>query len=171
MLEGRPPRCDATLLRPAEHLFDVPLTTEGGDDPLGRPTVLIRAEDAASQPGLLQALPTLSVDVPAQRRSLLGTTDLDDHEARQMFTPQGLLDAVFEALAVNSPGRDEPLQLRELCRRLAECRRDAALLAFEQLLALNDHQGPIELSHRRSQARCADLRAVSGELLHPAALR
>jgi hypothetical protein len=102
--------------------------------------VLIRAEDAASQPGLLQALATLSVDVPAQRRGLIGTTDLDDHEARQVFAPQGLLDAVLEALAVNPPGHDEPLQLRELARRLVECRRDAALLAFKQLLALNDHQ-------------------------------
>src|SRR5690349_6799550 len=131
MLEGRPPRCDATLLSPAEQLFGVPLAPEGGDDPLGRPTVLIRAEDAASQPGLLQVLATLSVDVPAQRRGFLGTTDLDDHEARQVFAPQGLLDSVFEALAVNPPGHDEPLQLRELSRRLAECCRDAALLALE----------------------------------------
>src|ERR1043165_1060409 len=168
MLERRPPRRDAALFRSTEQLLGIPLAPEGGDDPLGCPTVLIRAEDAASQPSLLQVLATLSVDMPAQRRGFLGTTDLDDHEARQVFAPESLLDAVFEALAVTPPGRGESLPLRELARRLAECRRDAALLALEQLLALNDHQRPIEFAHRSAQSRCADLRELPGELLHPA---
>ena len=78
----RSPRHHATLLRPAEQFFDVPLTAERLHDPTSAPQAMIRAQHPPPKSGLLHLAAQRSVHMPAQCRLLVVTADLGYHESR-----------------------------------------------------------------------------------------
>src|SRR5450755_4540188 len=87
----------ATLLRPAEQFFDVPLTAERLHDPASAPQVMIRAQHSPPQSGLLHLVAQRRIDMPAQCRLLVVAADLGHHKSRQMFAGQRLSYPLLQA--------------------------------------------------------------------------
>src|SRR5712692_4813831 len=107
----RSPGHHATLLRPAEQFFDVPLTAERLHDPASAPQVMIRAQHPPPQSGLLHLVAQRRIDMPAQCRLLVVAADLGYHESRQMFASQRLFDPLLQAAARDSFRSYKSIQL------------------------------------------------------------
>src|ERR1700677_762470 len=89
----------ASLLRPAEQFFDVPLTAERLHDSASAPGVMIRAQHPPSEPGLLQMAAPCRIHVPAQGRLFVVAADLGYYESRQMFAGQCLSYPLLQTAA------------------------------------------------------------------------
>jgi len=91
-------------------------------------------------------------------------------QAGQVFPGQRLLDPHFQLAAGQAALVGERLQLGQLHLALAQRDGDAALLALEQLQALDDHQRAVQLPDLGSQSGGADLAELAAQQLHRAAL-
>jgi hypothetical protein len=71
--------------------------------------------------------------------------------------------------ALNTSCGDKPLELLKLGSRTDQRGGDASLLPLQQLLALDDHERPVEVANLRSEPRAAHVLKIADELRPPCA--
>src|SRR5580692_5770688 len=106
----RCPGHHASLLRPAEQFFDVPLTAECLHDPASAPRVMIRTQHPPPESGLLQMAAQRRIHVPSQGRLFVVAADLGYYESRQMFAGQRLSYPLLQAAAGDTFGLYKPIK-------------------------------------------------------------